>query len=162
MGGDQPMDVQCAFDDILGVGDDAKRTVIREQMLKPSKFRRLVEYVNGETDDYRNIAGQVLGVCILRTGVPMSDSVRKLILDCARKDEWATYEPDATDRFYAKAVESQKERKSFINHFIRQIERYPAQGRKRATYVAAEGLFEKIAKNMVQGKEGLVNEFTKK
>lgn len=150
LGGDTPMDYVGDMKDIANINDydyDKEEdillapNVVKDRVNKA--IRKLVKYCDNSHDI--DIAYQVLGVVIMTSGAKLSDQLRTFIISAARNDEWAKRDTSVD-----------KERKTYINRFVRQLQRYPSEGGRPRT-IAQEGLFEKMSEHFKAGTGGLIN-----
>lgn len=158
MGGDTPMDFRCAQYDIIGLDEFDEdvtpkqlRDAINKNLTKLTTWAMSEENHSAE-DDYRNVAFQSLGVLIIENGARLPAKLRAHILKAAREDGWANAKSAdvATESYPGEAVrfnEGIAERKKYVDHFIKQVESYPAAGGRRRK-VAYEGLFDKLAQRI--------------
>ena len=150
MGGDTPLDIEIVLYEAAGISSDeiyddenispetinARVAVGLPKMIKAAKSEKNHRYY-GESELFY----QVLGVLVMRHGVPVKDAkpAIKMALAGAKEDEWAE--------------SGDTERQGFVNAFIKQLKEYDGIPQEPAH----EGLFQKIEEAIASGKEGLVN-----
>lgn len=151
LGGDPAYDCRGTYLDVMDLDDEGDsdhfwfatftmRTYRKKVNDNLPKLLTAARKLEAESYDV-GIAGQVLGAMIMEVGAKMPAVVQKFILKCANKDEWAT---------------ESEERKKYIDDFIAKVTSYPPKGGV-IVELACEGLFEKIAEHLAEGKPGLVN-----
>lgn len=147
MGGDSPLDAEGDLYDIIFEGskyqDGCERMdaedegeLTKEAISKAllERLPELLERVRGPALDL-DIHRQVLGVMILKYGVPITDLTSEAIelaIDGAKCDEWA---------------HEDEERAAHMEAFILQLNEYDGN----LTEVKHEGLFEKLAEKLADG-----------
>lgn len=139
MGGDTPCDYIYDLEQaaMINMDDEPSLRIMREAI-----NLHLKEVFDAAKNLDDPIAAQVLGVFIITNGAKMTEEIREFIIQGCNSDEWA--KEDA-------------ERRKFVSHFRRQIRRYPSKGSVRGYTVAYEGLFQKMAEHIAEGKSGLIN-----
>lgn len=135
LGGDAPLDHLNEIVERIGgrfdadaEGDDHCNVYTREQL--EENFTAAVEYCNGVSWD-RNVAWQVLGHMVLRTGADLPEEARATMIEAAENDEWAS--------------EGDSDRVRHMTDLIRALE---AHQPGRQTYMKSEGLFEVVLAGM--------------
>lgn len=116
----------------------------RETLTK--NLPKLIDFIKNKSydEEHRNIGYQVLGIVLMRAGAPIQASVKKLIIDAANADEWAS-EDDS--------------RKAVMQDFVEKVTAYNG---KKPLIIKSKGLFQTIAEHIVSKKPGLVNKNKKK
>lgn len=141
-GGDTPYDILGELGDIAGYDyfDESPSQRKRKELIGkclPKLLTRVKKFENHEYGDDYNVAGQVLAVFIMEAGGPMTETIRKHILTCARADNWMKNGDDENER---------RSRSAYIAELIKKVEKYPTKG--RVTYLSSEGLLQKLEQQL--------------
>jgi len=148
MGGDTPLDIEYNLYTLAGIKDDDLYEESKKEEIN-TKVRegvsKLIQWVKNPTDAYYardGLAGQVLGVMVMRHGLPANEDTTKeaisLALVSAKEDEWAT---EGGDRL------------AYMSAFIEQLNNYDGTHQEPAS----EGLLEVMVNHLESGQSGLVN-----
>jgi hypothetical protein len=129
MGGDTPLDIQGHFEDICGVGYSEGGDYEPLTNLNINENRHTLVNACEESGDDTNIAYQVLGFHILRTGARLPIELAERIMQACKQDEWAR--------------QGHPERIKHIVNMIQAIEYYTG----RPVELTSETLFQTIGAN---------------
>lgn len=151
MGGDGPCDVEAEILEILNIGGDFFDRFSNERELPEDiemvratftkKLDEIIKMIEDEAVEDMGIGYQVLGVQMMRFGVPISDELKAKIVEAANNDEWAA---------------DDKTRQHCMQSFVADLQKYD---NKTPTELSEpdEGLFAALAEHLDKGKDGLVN-----
>lgn len=143
LGGDTPLDYLGNLEDLLKCEklyplENIKRMEgVRQDIYDFGGLTKLVNAFITETDSYRNIQLQVLGIVLITIGMPIDETLRGLIIEASLDDEWMREEGTSSDRGY------------HIQRFIDAVREYDGTPVMSNT----EGLFEVIGKHIDENKE---------
>ena len=135
MGGDSPADVEIYFDDMV--------SRFGAKNITPQHALTLIEETQKEWRCSEDVITQAVGFCMIDRGYPFSEELRKEVIEAIDADEYERF----TD------VE---ERQRKLAEFKAIVIAYPNEG-KETTMPHQSGLFEEIAKSMVNKESGLIN-----
>ena len=148
MGGDTPLDIESFIYHALEIEQfpDQENDNYGEVIKIPADkfdYDKIVAYLkNREKDDYwlkgdyGNIFHQVLGVLMMKFGAPISDDLKKKMIEAAENDVWAN--GDEYD-------EADEDRKSKMDDFIKTLNSYDGV---TPIKINSKGLFETIAEGL--------------
>ena len=146
LGGDTPLDYLGNLADLLKYEtfyplEDIKDIAAVKRSICDFGLENLVNQFVTETDSYRNIQLQVLGVVLMAVGMPIDKTLRQLLIEAGLDDEWMSEEGRSSDRGH------------HIHNYIDTVRDYDGTPIMTNT----EGLFEAVAKHLEDGGSGLVN-----
>jgi hypothetical protein len=143
MAGDSPLDWEDEIYNLCGVEkwqeDSDKMAKIPKSRLE-ANLTKITKVIERESGWEKQIAYQVLGVMLMRSGCEISQKLKSSIVSAAEQDEWATEDG---------------ERKKSCGDFAKKVKAYEG----KPTETPSKGLFEVFAEAIKGGQKegGLIN-----
>jgi hypothetical protein len=143
MAGDSPLDWEDEIYGLCGVNkwpeDSDKMAKIPKSVLE-ANTPKIVKVIERESGWEKQIAYQVLGVLLMRSGCEINETLKSNIVSAAHLDEWATED---------------SERRKSCDEFATRLKAYGG----KPTETPSKGLFEVLAESIRDGQKagGLIN-----